>query len=409
MKILFSAFTILIVNLSYCQQFTDLSKTNFNKGDFKDLHRLKSELADVRVVGLGESNHTMGTTFEGKVALFKYLHDSLGFDVIAFESGLYDCKIANDLLDNKEFSSKDFFKALFPIWKCQEVDSLFQFVKGSKEMKNPIDFIGIDNQLLGFAAERLVNDYMVLSDSLKRFSNDTIVTERFIQVLKQEIKYSNYFKKFSIEDTTFLCGKLTKINELIFSNNLDQNEYYKFWLHVNKNIKTDFIRQYFPNGNLRDSMMAENVLDFLKENPTKKIVIWAASYHLMYNIENIAGDDFKNLRTSGEILKKELKDQYYFIGFTPNKGHCGYKEKGIQSFKIKKTTSNSIENFIESNYSSEFGILYMRDTLNQEMMIRNNINRSKLLGRKEREMNLVNMCDAIFYINVMNCPKYYFQ
>jgi erythromycin esterase len=62
--------------------------------DFSDLEGLKPILPGVQVVMLGEPSHGDGTTFSAKIRLIKFLHQEMGFDVLAFESGFYDCRNA---------------------------------------------------------------------------------------------------------------------------------------------------------------------------------------------------------------------------------------------------------------------------------------------------------------------------
>lgn len=59
--------------------------------DYVDLAALKQSLKDVTIVGLGEPIHHDGSAFKAETRLVKFLHQELGFRVIAFESGFYDC------------------------------------------------------------------------------------------------------------------------------------------------------------------------------------------------------------------------------------------------------------------------------------------------------------------------------
>ncbi len=56
--------------------------------DFSDLMPLRELLEGVRIVLLGEATHFNGTDFLGKGRLIRFLHSELGFDVLAFESGI---------------------------------------------------------------------------------------------------------------------------------------------------------------------------------------------------------------------------------------------------------------------------------------------------------------------------------
>ncbi|MGH9894114.1 MAG: erythromycin esterase family protein, partial [bacterium] len=57
--------------------------------DFKDLEPLIKAIGSARVVQLGEPSHGAGSSFAAKARLIKFLHRRMGFDVVAWESGLY--------------------------------------------------------------------------------------------------------------------------------------------------------------------------------------------------------------------------------------------------------------------------------------------------------------------------------
>ena len=64
------------------------------KDRFKDLEFLKPLLIDKRLVYLGENTHGAAEYSSSKVRLIQYLHQELGYDVIAFESGLGNASAA---------------------------------------------------------------------------------------------------------------------------------------------------------------------------------------------------------------------------------------------------------------------------------------------------------------------------
>ena len=55
--------------------------------DFSDLMPLKKAIGNAQVVMLAEGTHFDGTTDLARARLIKFLHEKMGFDVIAFESG----------------------------------------------------------------------------------------------------------------------------------------------------------------------------------------------------------------------------------------------------------------------------------------------------------------------------------
>ncbi|HWU54118.1 MAG TPA: hypothetical protein VN175_01370, partial [Rhizomicrobium sp.] len=62
--------------------------------DFSDLEPLAKAIGPAQVVALGEPGHGAGTSFAAKVRLIKFLHQHLGFDVLVWESGMYDVELS---------------------------------------------------------------------------------------------------------------------------------------------------------------------------------------------------------------------------------------------------------------------------------------------------------------------------
>ena len=58
--------------------------------DFADLEPIAAAIGKARVVQLGEPSHNAGTCFAAKARLIKFLHQRLKFDVVVWESGIYD-------------------------------------------------------------------------------------------------------------------------------------------------------------------------------------------------------------------------------------------------------------------------------------------------------------------------------
>src|SRR5262245_18908899 len=68
---------------------------SFDGDTFQDLQFFRTVLQNRRIVQLGESGHGVAEFNHAKVRLIKFLHEQLGYDVIAFDSGLYECYAAN--------------------------------------------------------------------------------------------------------------------------------------------------------------------------------------------------------------------------------------------------------------------------------------------------------------------------
>ncbi len=117
-------------------------------GTARNPERLVAAIGDARVVLLGEPSHGAGTAFAAKVRLVRLLHERLGFDVLAWESGLIDlvrteAGLRGDL-DPVEAAQRGIFK----IWSASaECRPLFAYAKASHSGARPLTMAGFDMQL----------------------------------------------------------------------------------------------------------------------------------------------------------------------------------------------------------------------------------------------------------------------
>jgi len=116
--------------------------------DFSDLEFLRERLDGVRIVQLGESGHGMGETFALKSRLVRFLHRELGFDVLAMESDLYQCAIADRGAGELE-ARYTLYGCAFGVWHVEEVLPLFEHLRASRATDRPLRLAGIDVQPIG--------------------------------------------------------------------------------------------------------------------------------------------------------------------------------------------------------------------------------------------------------------------
>ncbi|MFN5648384.1 MAG: hypothetical protein ACK458_12780, partial [Sphingobacteriales bacterium] len=68
------------------QQSREIRSIVTSDTDYTDLQSLASSIGNARIVILGEMDNGDGETLKAKTRLVKYLHQKLGFTVLAFES-----------------------------------------------------------------------------------------------------------------------------------------------------------------------------------------------------------------------------------------------------------------------------------------------------------------------------------
>ncbi len=128
--------------------------------DFSDLEPLVKAIGAARVVQLGEPSHGAGSSFQAKVRLVEFLHQRMGFDVLVWESGLYDVRLTDTALRAGEDPQKAAQRGIFSIWSASaQVKPLFDYIKTTRATMRPIEMAGFDLQFSSDACfERFAAD-----------------------------------------------------------------------------------------------------------------------------------------------------------------------------------------------------------------------------------------------------------
>ncbi len=135
------------------QNVTPIRSIDPRDMDFSDLQPLRSALKEVRVVLLGEVDHASGSDFLAKSRLVKFLHRELGFDVLAFEAGLYGMAVAWDGLRSGAPPRQAFAEGAWGFWaNSEQMQSLIDYVAEQARGDRPLELAGFDNQFTGQGA-----------------------------------------------------------------------------------------------------------------------------------------------------------------------------------------------------------------------------------------------------------------
>lgn len=116
--------------------------------DFSDLEPVAKAIGAAQVVALGEPGHGAGSSFAAKVRLIKFLHQRMGFDVLVWESGMYDVGLSQAGMRGADTPVAAARRGIFQLWSdAEQVKPLFDYVKVSQATIHPLVMAGFDMQV----------------------------------------------------------------------------------------------------------------------------------------------------------------------------------------------------------------------------------------------------------------------
>ncbi len=357
--------------------------------NFTDLGFLKKTLDSCDIVLLGEQQHGDGTTFEAKSRIINYLHQKMGFNILAFEASFEDCLYFSPT-DN---SVDSFTKALYPFWATA---SQTIFLRNQLKMQNnTMSFVGFDLQWTGQVSntERTQRIQTILNRNQLKMAN----FPNFSSILDSITYYTGRYKSThlsKIQKKTIL-QELDSIIKQIKGENEDDR---RIMLNISDYFYYRWMLSEEEQKEWRDKKMAENII-WLKEKkyPHKKIILWAANMH---GISLDSLNNFYSFITMGQYLKKKYKDAYYALSFTSFEGTT-YNIATQSPNKINESMTNSLEYFLH-NEEIMYGFIDFR---RQPFEQKKRAYYSKILGHANYLEQWSNATDGLFFINKMEAAN----
>jgi hypothetical protein len=333
---------------------------NSSDEDYADLQFLKEILSENKIVLLGEQSHGEGATFEAKVRLIKFLHQELNYEIVSFESGLYDNYKAYESINDTSYHESPLKESIFGIWSdSKEFEPLLKYIHTQKNSIKPLAVTGFDCQVSNIFRDEFLNDLKsLLGKSLTLSKDETAILEAVISAgpefimsnendsslfVKAVDKIEGSLEELSKRDTS-LRGKMIKQS---FTSWLAQIRW-----EIDELTDVDIKVQ-----NPRDLQMAKNLIFLSELYPEKKIIGWGASYHFADKIQLFKNteltrtyinrldslqksDDPTDLDKDldgaipmGRILKDHFGSTIYSIAFSSFDGEFGML--GLNSTPIK--------------------------------------------------------------------------
>lgn len=337
------------VSWSRAHAFPIVSVVAKGGDDYADLQFLKQVIGDRRLVQLGESGHGIAEFDSAKVRLIRFFHEQMGFDVIAFESAIYECYAANA----RTGSGTQLLNAsIFTVWATYETVPLFDYLRDSRSSDRPLILAGFDSQVsssIGIATrpaffrkivgvidpEYAEKVFLFDSDFVGRVGSggpayarveEARLTAGYEQLLSFLHDHRSELIAAMPGDQAPLVAEQTARSMITYVRQLSA-------ALDNPNSPAD-------NGPIaiRDRAMADNVAFLANEMyPGKKILIWAHNFH----IRHANADTTSAVRTMGSYVAEKFRPDLYTIGLYMNRGQGALNNRTV--YTISPAPTDSLE------------------------------------------------------------------
>lgn len=331
--------------------------------DFADLKPLIAAIGDSRIVVLGEQSHGDGATFLIKARLVKFLHQRMGFDVLAWEAGMFNC---HDMDAAVRSSSVPLGEAIQrgvpPVWGMSaQVRPVFEYARSVAATNRPLEMIGFDHQFSGVGGPgmRWCNSIVELIDK----ADPTILPGALRSSLLSDSKRVVFQPDSKPEEIRSVAEKWKGLPLLLEASRSKLESAHgarQVALMLRSAgdalVSLEGLARFREAGgkskaadnNIRDQRMAENLIWLANERyKGRRIIVWVAIFHALYEPSAIklGPDDafsFQDVITMGHVARKSLGNQIYTVGFTAAKGSAG-DVMGGRTLDLPKPAKGSFE------------------------------------------------------------------
>jgi erythromycin esterase len=355
LQVSFTAFTF--AQQSGLQPFQSINPKDEN---FTDLQFLKTEIGDKQIVMIGEQDHFAGASIDAKARIANFLIKEMGFEVILFEAGFYDVKRSIEYAkinnNNKAIPASLYFLWAKNINIAQFLDSMAYNVS-----RNKLSVDGFDPKFTSvFAGMFFMSDVEAEIKKIGFQYDDSGEWQQYKTIIQKAAdKYDKQIISLK-EDEKLLIRKVA--GRLSDAFKKAGNDYWAQLVNANAFIIVEYSDVRIKDliaGNVksqildsrRDSIMAENAIWLLKNKyKNKKVIIWAASYHITKSPEILVAEEskhsFQNKIILGNEIGRTFSSQVYNIGFISYQGKYGVAFDKPKGDKIMPHSANSIEEYV---------------------------------------------------------------
>ncbi|MGF9698001.1 erythromycin esterase family protein [Paenibacillus sp. MABNR03] len=335
-------------------------KTGQEPDSFSDLEMLKPLLYDKRIVFLGESSHGVAEFNLAKTRLIQFLHQEMGYNILAFESSLSNTSLANAMV-KQQLPEQTMRNSIFGVWWSKEIMPLFDYLKTSAQTEQPLILTGFDMQLqfplldgnwlkdkelakLLAQTEQKLSNFSAGTD-LKAYraeKNEIIkVYKDVLQSLKSKSNQAYLQKEYPDQP------KLSMLLERSLSDRIHvAREYVDLSIRAAAEMNEGKYETFFDSMEWRDQAMHDNLMWLATEvYPNEKFIVWGHNDHIRKAHSEVMGSPYP-ITMMGEKLSEEIKKSSYVLGLYASSGQTADNSGGLHA--VEPAKPGSIEGIISA-------------------------------------------------------------
>lgn len=329
---------------------------------------LKAAIGESRVVLLGELTHGDGTAFSQKVEIVKALHATMGFDVLIWESGLYDCAEMNAALSGDKNLATVARMGVFGHWsQGAESFPVFEYARASHKTNRPLEMAGFDLQGSGTTSNSMFPDFLDWFGDRPELTADdrAAIAAAFDQAraaghaadpqaaMDEAVRAVHrtaprFVRAFDQNPAAFReqWGDAAEVREKALRLAVRYGEMLEQHRELSEGKRT-FADPY----NLRERVNAETLLWLLNERyKGRKVIVWGHNLHVLRTQPTRGAREAPadgELESTGRIIGEALGDEAYSLGVVAAGGEwswlgnppIAYREPAQDSFEalLKQT------------------------------------------------------------------------
>ena len=375
---------------------TPLRSVDPSDEDFSDLAPLKDLIRDRRMIILGEPTHGDGTAFLAKSRLVKFLHREMDFDVLAFETGLYDLRWATAQASSTEEYVQAAAENLSRPWaQSKQARPVLRYAAQTTQTNDSLHLAGIDIATRHESVfRRQLRAHLERNDLWQSHLIDANIETPIRKLLANPM-----YRPDSTTYRQFVEGLRELADQLRGGNGKDV-----FWAQMIENVdamaQTAWERRYGP----RNRQMADNLAWLAREAYSgEKVIVWVASSHGIRNLSSIerinADRSYEGQTSMGDYLANRFGGGIYTLGVTAHEGTYGafYWEQQ-ESQKISPPSKNSLEDLLGA-LSYDYSLLDFTTVPDSHWLSQPQVARP--LGYEEMRADWTTVMDGMLFIRSM--------